>query len=118
MPINELDEKGESPNRDAVRFKEAAAYVKYAKNTPMRLSNKMSFQDKLRRRLSAVLVFGVAVIASASTSGAQESESKTYRPKVGELHDDFCLPQIGNSKPVSLSDFRGKKVLLMHFASW
>lgn len=78
----------------------------------------MSFQNKLRQRLSAALILGVAVIVSAATAESQESKSKTYRPKVGELHDDFCLPQIGNSKPVSLSDFRGKKVLLMHFASW
>ena len=41
-----------------------------------------------------------------------------YAPKVGERHPDFTLPTIGDRTPVSLSDFRGKKVLLIQFASW
>jgi len=39
-------------------------------------------------------------------------------PGVGERHPDFTLADIANDKPVSLSDFRGKKVLLIQFASW
>ncbi len=41
-----------------------------------------------------------------------------YRPAVGQPHPDFVLPRIDNRKPVSLSQYRGKKVLLIHFASW
>ena len=41
-----------------------------------------------------------------------------YKPTVGQPHPDFALPQIGTDNPVRLSDFRGKKVLLIHFASW
>lgn len=41
-----------------------------------------------------------------------------YAPKVGELHVDFTLPRIDTREAVSLSQFRGKKVLLIHFASW
>lgn len=41
-----------------------------------------------------------------------------YSPRVGESHPDFTLPSIVDGTPVSLSQFRGKKVLLMHFASW
>jgi peroxiredoxin len=39
-------------------------------------------------------------------------------PKVGERHPDFTLPNIDTGKPQKLSDFRGKKVLLVQFASW
>ena len=39
-------------------------------------------------------------------------------PAVGERHPDFTLADISTGKPVSLSDFRGKKVLLIQFASW
>ena len=39
-------------------------------------------------------------------------------PGVGERHPDFTLADIATGKPVSLSDFRGKKILLMQFASW
>jgi hypothetical protein len=41
-----------------------------------------------------------------------------YAPKVGQRHADFTLPTIGDRRPVSLADFRGKKVLLIQFASW
>ncbi len=37
---------------------------------------------------------------------------------VGERHPNFTLANIVDAKPVSLSDFRGKKVLLIQFASW
>jgi hypothetical protein len=42
----------------------------------------------------------------------------SYAPKVGERHPDFTLPTIGDRTPVSLSNFRGTKVLLIQFASW
>jgi hypothetical protein len=41
-----------------------------------------------------------------------------YAPKVGQRHPDFTLPTIGDRAPVSLSNFRGKKALLIQFASW
>lgn len=44
--------------------------------------------------------------------------AQPYRPQVGELHPDFTLPRIDNREPVSLSDLRGQKVLLIQFASW
>jgi hypothetical protein len=44
--------------------------------------------------------------------------AQAYAPKVGARHPEFTLPDIQTGKPVSLSDFRGKKVLLIHFASW
>jgi hypothetical protein len=56
------------------------------------------------------LFLGSISQASASASG--------YAPKVGQRHPDFTLPRIGDLAPVSLSDFRGKKVLLIQFASW
>ncbi len=42
----------------------------------------------------------------------------SYAPKVGEAHEDFVLPRIDTGEPVTLSQFRGKKVLLINFASW
>jgi hypothetical protein len=46
------------------------------------------------------------------------SRAIPYAPKVGQRHPDFTLPDIATGKPTSLSDFRGKKVLLIQFASW
>ncbi len=37
---------------------------------------------------------------------------------VGREYPDFTLPRISDGEPVSLSQFRGRKVLLIQFASW
>ena len=49
---------------------------------------------------------------------AVPSDANGYSPRVGQAHPDFILPDITNGEPVALSQFRGKKVLLVHFASW
>lgn len=49
---------------------------------------------------------------------AASSHAAGYSPQVGQLHPDFTLPGIADKEPVSLSQFRGWKVLLIHFASW
>ena len=54
------------------------------------------------------MLFGSTPHASAASSA----------PEVGQSHPDFTLPTIGDRTPVSLSSFRGKKVLLIQFASW
>jgi hypothetical protein len=41
-----------------------------------------------------------------------------YSPRVGARHADFTLPAIDDGRPISLGSYRGKKVLLMQFASW
>jgi hypothetical protein len=56
-------------------------------------------------------ILPVALVLFAAPVGAAA-------PKVGERHADFTLANIADGKPASLSDFRGKKVLLVQFASW
>ena len=51
-------------------------------------------------------------------AGASAASTPAYAPRVGEVHPDFVLPRIDTREPVSLSQFRGKKVLLIHLASW
>lgn len=46
------------------------------------------------------------------------SAGENYSPRVGQPHPDFLLPRIDNGQAVRLSQFRGKRVLLVHFASW
>ena len=49
---------------------------------------------------------------------AAPSNADGYSLRVGQVHPDFTLPGIADREPVSLSQFRGRKVLLVHFASW
>jgi len=65
------------------------------------------------KKLALALVTCGMMFGSGSRAPAA-----TYAPKVSQRHPDFTLPSIGDRAPVSLSDFRGKKVLLIHFASW
>jgi hypothetical protein len=65
------------------------------------------------RKLALALATCGMILGSTSRGSAA-----SYAPKVGEKHPDFTLPTIGDRKPVSLSDFRGKKVLLIQFSSW
>ncbi len=61
--------------------------------------------------LSAAALGGVLLLGGGAAAAG-------YPPRLGALHDNFTLPDIETGKPVSLSQFRGKKVLLIHFASW
>jgi peroxiredoxin len=63
-----------------------------------------------RAVLPAIIPAFLVALTSVQTS--------PYAPKVGQRHADFTLADIATGKPVSLSDFRGKKVLLIQFAAW
>jgi hypothetical protein len=66
----------------------------------------------MRELALTLATFGMILGATARLSAAP------YAPKLGERHADFTLPTIGDRTPTSLSSFRGKKVLLIQFASW
>lgn len=65
------------------------------------------------RLIAASGVF--ALMLSATSSQPVHGQ---YSPEVGAPHPDFVLPRIDNREAVSLAQFRGRKVLLIHFASW
>ena len=51
-------------------------------------------------------------------AGANTAAAAAYAPRLNQPHPDIVLPRIDTRQPVALSDFRGKKVLLIHFSSW
>ncbi len=61
----------------------------------------------MQKLVLALAVWGMMLGSSTSILAAQ------YAPKVGQRHPDFTLPRLGDRAPVSLSNFRGKKVLLI-----
>jgi len=58
------------------------------------------------------LLASLLLLLLAGTSSAE------YRPIVGKPHPAFQLPEIRSGELTALADFAGKKVLLIHFASW
>lgn len=69
----------------------------------------------VRCPVSRAHILSLALVLS--TVGG-DTPASAAPPKVGERHPYFTLPGITDGKPVALSDFRGKKVLLIQFASW
>lgn len=66
----------------------------------------------MRTLTLALACCGITIGAAPAARGGP------YAPRVGERHPDFTLPSIGDRAAVSLSQFLGKKVLLIQFASW
>ena len=57
-------------------------------------------------------------VAAALLAAPNHPVRGEYQPQVDAPHPDFVLPRIDNREAVSLAQYRGKKVLLIHFASW
>ena len=65
-----------------------------------------------------VLVAGVWALAVACAGAVQDEPAHpTIGTKEGQMYPDFLLPKLEGGFG-RLSDHRGKKVLLIHFASW
>ena len=60
------------------------------------------------------LVLASVVLAPAEV---QADDRPTIGTGEGQMYPDFVLPSLAG-KDVRLSDYRGKKILLFHFASW
>ncbi len=68
------------------------------------------------RRVSVFLPLFLGVIISL-IGRVQADAIPAIGVRVGEIYPDFFLPDL-DGKYLRLSDFRGKKVFLFHFASW
>ncbi len=57
-------------------------------------------------------------VGLAAPSPAAAPEPLTTGLEVGQLFPAIALPSLKDGRPVSIADFRGKKVVLQVFASW
>lgn len=65
--------------------------------------------------LAVIVAAAYAVLATGGATLA--SEPPQIGTSVKQMYPDFFLPKLDGGYG-RLSDFRGKKVLLIHFASW
>lgn len=65
-----------------------------------------------RSTISIIVVFSAGSYSVALGAGPPKLGTR-----VGEMYPDSILPTL-DGKYGHLSDYRGKKVLLIHFASW
>ena len=78
------------------------------KHVPKKQEEGLTMNHRRARMLLSVLTLAVLLPALA---GAAEINAKF---KVGDMAPDFTLPD-QNNKPVKLSDFRGKKNVVLAF---
>lgn len=64
---------------------------------------------------SASLLLGVLPVPGTAPS---EGTLPDYGTDVGDRHPPIVLPSLDGNRTLSLSQFAGKKVLLVQFASW
>jgi peroxiredoxin len=75
----------------------------------------LGFAQKLSKRFPNHE--GVTAFLKALDTNAKKENTLSKSPSLGELAPDFTLNDV-NDKPVSLSSFRGKYVLVDFWASW
>ncbi len=69
-------------------------------------------------RVARFSITGVLfVLVSLSASESRGDAPPVVGTRAGQIHPDFLLPKL-DGEFGRLSDYRGKKVLLIHFASW
>ena len=66
----------------------------------------------------AMKILVLAVVLALVLTRTSDVLAAQYAPQVGQPHVDFTLPDIQQRKAYSLAQYRGKKVLLIQFASW
>lgn len=59
---------------------------------------------------------GILLIAAAAAAMARAEVPAG--PKPGDPYPSHLLPSLAGGPPLSIAHFRGKKVLLLQFASW
>ena len=69
----------------------------------------------IRGRVVLLLVGTLLVLTAGISVSAQQVPE--IGPEKGEMYPDVRLPRLDGSNG-KLSDYRGQKVILFHFASW
>ncbi len=68
--------------------------------------------------MTAVWISLCLALHTVAAARASDASAPQIGRKVGNVHPEIVLPSLDGKKTYSLSRFRGKKVLLVEFASW
>ncbi len=68
--------------------------------------------------MPALLAFGFALAACIVSGLPPEAVLPRVGQAAGEVHPQILLPTLDGKQVVALSRFRGRKLLLVQFASW
>ncbi len=71
-----------------------------------------------RLPLAASLLVTTSLALAIAAAPSRAGEPPAIGTAVGQTHPDLVLPRASGEGYLRLSDYRGKKVFLFHFASW
>ena len=63
-------------------------------------------------------ILSMALLALCTMATASTADTLTIGREVGQVFPQVVLPTLDGKRTLALSNFRGKKVLLIEFASW
>jgi hypothetical protein len=69
----------------------------------------------IKRSTNLRLCLAATILAMSATALAQDPPA--IGTKTGEMYPDFVLPTV-DGEVRQFAEFRGKRILLFHFASW
>jgi hypothetical protein len=59
-----------------------------------------------------------ALLAALASGGTVAAAVPVIGKEVGQVYPQVVLPSLDGKRPLALSDFRGKRVILIEYASW
>ena len=65
-----------------------------------------------------LLFIATGVVNGCTSAERDEGPSLPIGAHVGEFYPNYVFPSLEDGRPTALSEFRGKKIILHHFASW
>lgn len=72
----------------------------------------------VHHRKASILSLVMILSATCVTTVGAQGRRAAMGFQVGQPFPEIAFPSLGDDRPMSLADFRGKKLLLHVFASW
>jgi hypothetical protein len=64
------------------------------------------------------ILLSTLLASFASAAAVTAAETPVVGREVGQVYPQIVLPSLDGKQPIALSEFRGKKVILIEYASW
>ncbi len=82
------------------------------------MSHKVMVKTLQAATIALALLLAGSITAPAQRGSAAPSTGPALPVEVGKPFPVLALPALDSGRPVSIVDFRGKKIILHVFASW
>ncbi|MBI3655074.1 MAG: hypothetical protein HY232_01480 [Acidobacteria bacterium] len=60
----------------------------------------------------------ISLVAAIAIHASLYAANLSIGTEVGQVYPNYILPSLSDGRPLALSQFRGRKIILHQFASW